>query len=163
MMRKRKTTQKLKDSFGKPKEDDFHFDLIDKYFRNKEHADAFQVLSDKTCNDLDFEELFMLIDRTYSRTGQQYLYDRLRTIPNDSDKIGLSEKLIQKLSDNADFRVNTQLQLNKLNSENAYYISALFQEKHEKPPKWFFIIRVLSFTSLLSLVLLPVNPQMLFV
>ena len=62
-MRKKKIIEKLKESFGQFKDDDFRFDLIEKYFVNKDNSDSFQILSDKTCNDLDFEELFMFLDR----------------------------------------------------------------------------------------------------
>lgn len=162
-MRKRKIIERLKESFGQFKDDDFRFDLIEKYFINKDNSDSFQVLSDKTCNDLDFEELFMFLDRTTSKVGQQCLYNNLRAIPNyinDKDK---KEKLIKKLTDDIDFRINTQLQLEKLNKADVFYISSLFQEEHQQPPKWFFIIRLLSFTSLLSLIMIPINPQMFFV
>jgi hypothetical protein len=163
VMREKKTIKKLKESFGNFKDDDFRFDLIEKYFVNKDNSDSFQVLSDKTCNDLDFEELFMFIDRTTSRVGQQCLYNKLRAIPNTLYDIDNKEKLIKKLTDDIDYRINTQLQLDKLNKDDVFHISSLFQEEYQKPPKWFFIIRLLSFTSLLSLIILPFNPQMFFV
>lgn len=162
-MRKKETIKKLKESFGQLKDDDFRFDLIEKYFAKKDNSDAFQVLSDKTCNDLDFEELFMFVDRTTSRVGQQCLYNRLKAIPKDNNDIDHTEKLIKKLTDDVDYRTNTQVQLDKLNKGDVFHISALFQEEHQQPPKWFFIIRLLSFTSLLSLIMLPFNPQMFFV
>ena len=76
--RKKKDTKRLLESFGKLKVESFDFDLIEKYFRNKDHSGQFQVLSDKTCNDLDFQELFMFIDRTHSKIGQQFLYNKLK-------------------------------------------------------------------------------------
>lgn len=163
-MQKKKTIEKLKESFGKIKDEGFRFDLIKKYFTSKDNTDALQVLSDKTCNDLDFEELFMFLDRTTSRVGQQYLYNRLRTFPNASDAIGCKkEKLIQKLTEDVEYRHKVQLQLEKLNKDDVYHISSLFQDEHVRPPKWFFVFRLLSFTSLLSLIILPFNPQMFFV
>ncbi len=162
-MRKKKKVERLKESFGQFKDDEFRFDLIEKYFENKDNSDSFQVLSDKTCNDLDFEELFMFLDRTTSKVGQQCLYNKLRAISNDISDKDKKEKLIKKLTDDIDFRINTQQQLEKLNKADVFYISSLFQEEHQQPPKWFFIIRMLSFTSLLSLVMIPFNPQMFFV
>ena len=162
-MRKKKTIERLKESFGQLKDDDFRFDFIEKYFVNKDNSDSFQVLSDKTCNDLDFEELFMFLDRTTSRVGQQYLYNRLKAIPNNISDIVNKEKLIEKLTDDDDYRINTQLQLDKLNKEDVFHISSLFQEEHQKPPKWFFVIRLLSFTSVLSLIMYHFNPQMILV
>lgn len=162
-MSKKKDIERIKTSFGKIKDDSFNFDLIEKYFRNKDNSSSFQVLSDKTCNDLDFQEVFMFLDRTNSKVGQQYLYNTLRIIPADSAKNDLREKIIKAFIDDPDLRVNVQRWLEKLNKDDVYYITSLFQEEHTKPPKWFFIIRLLSFTSLLSLMMLPFNPQMILV
>ncbi|MFT5749917.1 MAG: hypothetical protein ACI93S_001190, partial [Ancylomarina sp.] len=85
--RKRKYNEAFLNSFGKIKEDAFNFDLVEKYFRNKKHENSFQVLSDKTCQDLDFDELFMFLDRTQSKVGQQYLYNKLRNIPPNQDEL----------------------------------------------------------------------------
>lgn len=162
-MSKKKDTERLKSSFGELKNVRYDFDLIERYFRNKDNSAAFQILSDKTCNDLDFQELFMFIDRTNSKVGQQYLYNKLRTIPADSEKLILDEEIIKKLTNDNDFRINTQRQLEKFKKYDAYYIASLFQEIHQEPPKWFFVIRLLSFTSLLSLILASINSWTLFV
>ena len=69
---KNKDKDKLNDLFGKVKEDYFSFNQIEKYFRNKDDHKSHQVLSDKTSADLDFQELFMFLDRTTSKVGQQY-------------------------------------------------------------------------------------------
>jgi DNA mismatch repair ATPase MutS len=162
-MRKKRDIERLKASWGEIKDDGFNFEFIERYFRNKDNSDSLQVLSDKTCNDLDFDELFMFLDRTESKVGQQYLYNSLRTIPADSRQNELNEKIINEFTDRLDFRVKTQRLLRKLNKDDVYYISSLFQEEHTEPPKWFFVVRLLSFTSLLSLILLPFNPRLLFI
>ena len=120
---KRKLKERLSASFGKLKDETFTFELIERYFRNKDKTDAFQVLSDKTCNDLDFKELFMFADRTTSKVGQQYLYNAMRTIPADDEKLITQEKLIDKISSNSDLRLNLQLQLDKLVKDDTYYIT----------------------------------------
>jgi DNA mismatch repair ATPase MutS len=155
--------ERLSDSFGKLKNDYFNFESIEKYFRHKDNTGSFQILSDKTCNDLDFNELFMFIDRTTSKVGQQFLYNTLRTIPLNSDKLSQQEKLIRLLSDDVALRLNLQIQLDALSGDSTYYIRSLFQEEHIKKPKWFFVIPLLSFTSLLTLLLLPFTPQFFFV
>jgi len=161
--RKRKNNEAFLNSFGKIKDDVFSFDLIETYFRNKKHESAFQVLSDKTCQDLDFDELFMFLDRTQSKVGQQYLYNKLKCIPSNQDQINRSEALIRAFMEDDEFRTNTQKQLDRLSSSDSYYISSLFKDKYIQPPKWFFAIRMLSFTSLLSLLLFPFNGQLFFV
>jgi hypothetical protein len=159
----KKTKQRLNQSFGELKDDPFYFDSIERYFRNRDHSGAFQILSDKTCRDLDFNELFMFVDRTTSKPGQQFLYNTLRTIPQNGDNITERENLIQEITNDSDLRLDIQLQLDKLTNESSYYISTLFQEEHLKKPKWFFIIRVLSFSSLISLILTLFIPQFFFV
>jgi len=161
--RTKKSREKLLHAFGKLKSESFDLEQIESYFRKKDHSGAFQVLSDKTCNDLDFQELFMFVDRTNSKIGQQFLYNRLRTIPANSNEINGFEPLIDKLTNDPDFRVNIQSQLARLNDREAFYITSLFQEEHLKPPKWFFVVRLLAFTSLFSLILMFFNPAMLFV
>lgn len=161
--RKKNNIEKLRESFGELKDDTFDFNLIELYFRKKDNSDAFQVLSDRTCNDLDFQELFMLIDRTNSKVGQQYLYNKLRTIPSSSSNAGEYEILIDRLTNEPDFRVSIQRQLKKLDKSDTYYISSLFHDEHIKPPKWFFIIRLLSLTSLLSLIMWIFYSEMFFV
>ncbi len=160
---KKKQAEQLRASFGELKEASCNFDLIEKYFRNKDHSASFQELSDKTCNDLDFDELFMFLDRTNSKVGQQYLYNKLRVIPSDSKNLELDEELITQFATNSDFRLEVQAELTKLNQREAYYISTLFQEAHLEQPKWFFVMRLLSFTNILSLLLLPFNYKLGFV
>ncbi len=156
--RKRNSAERLKESFGKLKDESFDFETIGKYFRNKNHQGVYQVLSDKTCKDLDFDELFAFLDRTNSKVGQQYLYNTLRCITVGNANTKLNEELILQLSYDAESRILLQKQIEKLNHKDAYNISTLFHEEHLKKPKWFFIVGLLSFTSFASLILGFINP-----
>lgn len=161
--RKKKIKEKLLNEFGNLKTDSFDFESIESYFRKKDHTASFQTLSDKTCKDLDFHELFMFIDRTNSRVGQQYLYNKLRNIPKVPSENRRNEKLLDEFTNNSDFRVAVQSQLSKLNDREVYYIASLFQDEILKPPKWYFIVPLLSFTSVLSLIMAFFNPALFFV
>lgn len=161
--RKKKSIAILKDSFTVIKNESFDFNLIERYFRNKDNSGSFQVISDKTCNDLDFDEFFMFADRTTSKPGQQFLYDRLRNIPSDRDKFISQESLLRTLKGNMSLVYELQYLLKKLSGTNAYYIQSLFQEKHADPPSWFYLVKLLSFTSLLSVLTLPYIPQAGFI
>jgi hypothetical protein len=156
--RKNRIKEKLLSEFGNLKTDSFDFKYIESYFRKKDHSAAFQTLSDKTCNDLDFNELFMFIDRTNSKVGQQYLYNKLRNIPADSTENIKNERLLDEFTNNSDFRVSVQSQLSKLNDSEVYYIATLFQDEILKPPKWYFVVPLLSFTSVLSFIMAFFNP-----
>ena len=156
--RKSRNKEKLLSEFGNLKSDSFDFENIESYFRKKDNSATFHTLSDKTCNDLDFAELFMFIDRTNSRIGQQYLYNKLRNIPADPIKNISNENLLEEFTNNSDFRVSVQRQLSKLNHREVYYVATLFQDEILKPPKWYFIVPLLSFASALSFVLAFFNP-----
>jgi hypothetical protein len=160
---KKKIRERLIGSFGRLKSDSFYFESIEKYFRNKNHNGDFQVLTDKTCKDLDFNEFFMFADRTTSYVGQQFLYDTLRTIPPNGDKFVEQEKLIDQISKDSSLRLELQIHLDKLTRESTYFITTLFQDEYIKKPKWFFIIPVCSFASLFALLLIPFIPQFFFV
>ena len=140
---KKKIKERLIESFGKVKNDSFSFESIEKYFRNKDHTGAFQVLSDKTCNDLDFNELFMFVDRTTSKVGQQILYNKLRTIPSNGERLVEAEKLVEQISKDQNMRLKLQLPLDQLAKDSTYFITSLFQDEHIKKPKWFFVIPLL--------------------
>ena len=157
--RKKITTD---EKFGKVKDEYFDLKQIDEYFRKKDNANSFQTISDKTCNDLDFSELYMFLDRTTSKIGQQFLYNKLRNIPNNLNESIAHEKLVEEFANNSDFRLSVQYQLLKLNNNNTFFISALFQDEHLKPPKWFYIVRILSLTSILSLIMVFFKPIFLF-
>lgn len=160
---KKKNKEKLLIEFGNLKGDSFDFENIESYFRKKHNTTAFQTLSDKTCNDLDFQELFMYIDRTNSKVGQQYLYNKLRNIPVDSAGKLNQERLLDEFTKNSNFRVLVQSQLTKLNDREAFYVATLFQDEILKPPKWYFIVQLLSFTSVLSFILAFFNSAFILV
>ena len=52
---------------GEEKAESYNFFDISSFFRFDTHRNALGVLSDQTCSDLGFEDLFMFSDRTASR------------------------------------------------------------------------------------------------
>ena len=84
--RKKKKLATLKseliDSWGKSKPDEyFSFKDIRLYFDNNRHKNnAYHIISEKCNQDLDLDEIFKFIDRTSSKIGQQFLYNKLRTV-----------------------------------------------------------------------------------
>ena len=67
-------------------------------------------------------------------------------------------KLIEHFNKHPNERLKIEYELSKLNHQDSYYISDLFQDEHIENPKWFFLIPLLSFTSLLSIFLGFFNP-----
>lgn len=152
--KKTKYLEYLKSNFGQIKSELFDFDSIKTYFTHKTTKHSIQKINDKTCQDLDFEEFFMYIDRTNSVVGQQFLYNKVRNIPATDSQLDLKENIIDLISSNESFRLETQWNLSKLNDSNAYYIPKLFQSFSQKPSKWDGWMRGLSVLSFISICLL---------
>jgi len=136
----------------KLKDDDFNFDLIEHYFKRKNQTGKFQIINDQIMNDIDFYELYMFVDRTHSKIGQQYFYNQLLTI-NAKIDFNEQEQLVDYFIENEDTRIKTQNLLSKLNRRETYYISNLFLDGYISKPKWFWVIGLLSVMSLIVLVL----------
>ena len=135
-----------------PKEEDFNFGLIEHYFRYKDHSNVFQVADNQLINDADLDELFMYIDRTHSKIGQQYLYNQILSIdatPNFEEQ----ESLIESFAKHKEERIKIQSLLSKLNRRESYYISHLFLSGFIPKPNWFWVVKILSIASFGTLLL----------
>ena len=79
---------------------------IERYARYLATSQKQSILSDKTANDLNFEELFGYLDLTTSKVGQQYFYARLRS--NELTPYqNRHEAITQQFSTNAGFALET--------------------------------------------------------
>ena len=148
-----KQRSQTSDEFRKVKIDDFDFERIASYSNGKEHSEHMQFLSDRTCTDLDFEDLFVLVDRTNSKVGQQYLYDILRSIPSNDFRANSFEKIIKTLDASPEIEKSLVFSLSKLNDQGVYFLKNLFQRPLIKRPKWFWVVPVFSFAGLVTSVL----------
>ncbi|WKK81656.2 MutS-related protein [Marivirga arenosa] len=148
--------------FGKIKEVPFYFHWISEFF-HKSNIKESNKLSDQTCDDLDFEELFMFLDRTNSSVGQQYFYYQLRTISKDATIKSEDEVIIDEIANNLNFRKTVEDKLRSLNSTEAYYISKLFQEKSFEVPRWYKLLPILTLMTLFSLIGLLIFPDLIYI
>lgn len=141
-------------SAGRIKDELFFFEDIARFFAGKDHCRAFQVLTAQSCTDIDFEKLFIFLDRTTSRTGQQYLYNLLRSIPFSSplkEEAGIREAL----SANPLLREKVRKALSSLTRTEAYTLPSLFQGECRTMRKGCVaLLYVLRFLPLLFLLLL---------
>ena len=143
------------------KSEDFHFELIENYFKKKDNSTAFQTISGQLMDDIDFYDLFEFIDRTSSKIGQQYLYNQLLVINNDlhfEEQEALADYFLQ----NEEKRLRAQKLFSKLNRRESFYISHLFLNDYIPKPKWFWVIPLLSFASLVTIVLTFFISRMVF-
>ncbi|GHT78742.1 DNA mismatch repair protein MutS [Bacteroidia bacterium] len=135
----------------KDEKDDFYFDLIEHYFKYSTKSDEFQIIDNQMMNDIDFQELFIFIDRTQSKIGQQYLYNQLLVIPLKLN-FDEQEQVIEQATENEHNLLKIKSLLSKLNKRNAYYISHLFLDGYIPKPNWFWIIKVLAFAGFATLI-----------
>ena len=147
-----KKTKKPVLKWNEQKDEDFHFELIEHYFINKNNSSTFQTIGDQLKKDIDFEDLFMFIDRTSSKIGQQYLYNKLLVIDKYLN-FDNQETLIDYFTHNEEKRMRAQTLFSKLNKRESFYISHLFLNDYIPKPKWFWVIPLLSVLTLTALVL----------
>lgn len=159
--RYKKKNKKQSEAWKQIKDESFDFDLIESYFNSKEQETVFQRINNKTIHDIDLHEIFMFIDRTSSRVGQQYLLDKLFTLKSPP-AFETQETLIAYFNDNQDKRGSARQRLSHLNKHEAYYISDLFSTQYVQKPKWYRIIPFLSVLSIAALVLTFFMYEMIF-
>ncbi len=167
--RTKKKIEEIRAAWGNPKNGSFDFDSISKY-ADTVNKSRFHQLAKQTIDDIDFYGLFTFIDRTTSKVGQQFLYKKIIEPTNNiKDQ---SERLITIFTNDKQLREEIQLELLKLNSNGAYYISSLLGDKLLEKPKWFnllildiFIVACLlilsfKFPILIIVLILPITLNM---
>lgn len=111
---KRKIKEKLYHEFGSlpvKKYGNERIAHIDTYF--KKHKEDNQI-DDITWNDLSMNDIFIMMNHTYSATGEEYLYHTLRSVGKSKEELEQLEERIQFFDDNEDIRVATQLYMMEL-------------------------------------------------
>ncbi|HIP48010.1 MAG TPA: DNA mismatch repair protein MutS [Lutibacter sp.] len=160
----KKLINSLKKNWGKPKKNEyFSFDSIEQYYINTSNKKtAFHIISDRTKNDLDINEVFKYIDRTSSKIGQQYLYYKLRTIEN-KEKLNEFDKLTELFKNDNELRLQSQIVLSQLNSYNAYDLEKLIHDIAIEKPNYTKYLIPLSLTAVISILLGFFYPILFFV
>jgi len=152
--RVKKMKLKLIDTWGDLKnERHYNFFVIRRYFENNTHKKkAFHVISVKTKDDLDLDDVFKFIDRTSSKIGQQYLYFKLRTIGSIKALLQF-DSLVKIVEKNRHLRIEIQMLLSKLNSNESYYLEELFHGEQVQKLKHIWVVRFLTASAILILFL----------
>lgn len=152
---KKKLKNQLKQQWSKPIERKRDFELISRFHINKVKGNSYQTISAQVRNDLNFEEVFKVVDRTSSRIGQQFLYHKLNRIENDDQKLKQFDKLVSFFQDNEDIRCETQLKLQQHSNKNASYICDFFQKEMLEKPKHQLLSYFSTILIILALITLP--------
>lgn len=150
--RKQDLLNNLTSNWSKPK--DFRnsrFHLIERYDKNTESEnEIFHRISDKTVSDLDLKDVFKIIDRTYSKIGEQYLYYKIRNI---GDQKNLSDfyDLTLLFEKNENLRLKIQVELTKINYYKSYYFEELVTSEPMQKPKILWLVYTLTILTILCL------------
>ena len=147
----KKRLQQLVENWGKAKDEKFNFKEVKRYFDSKLLVGDFHQINDQTAKDLDFTALFILLDRTTSKPGQQYFYNHLRNI-NSENQLKRFSTFSDTFLEAENDRLKIQSQLSKLNHYNAYDFVRLITDEPMKRPKWIVWVYILSFLSIFSLI-----------
>ncbi len=146
-------------NWGKQKENEyFNFYIIKQYFENSFYKNnSYHKISERTSIDLDIDELFKFIDRTSSKIGQQFLYFKIRTIET-IEKLKKFGSLTNLFLNDKKLRLNCQLILSKLNSQDSYDLEKLINDKPIEKPSYLKYIYASSFSSILLIISGFFNP-----
>jgi DNA mismatch repair ATPase MutS len=165
--RKKRVLQELRHNWGRPKDEDFDFNVIGRFARI-ESDNAYHKLSDQTINDIDFYKLFALLDRTTSRVGQQFLYRQVSQPTNSIGELQKFDESVNLFTKDVSLREQIQLDLVRLSSYDAHSISLLFRDKLIEKPTWYryiwlnisFVVALIllatQFPALLILLIVPI-------
>ncbi|MFY0593030.1 MutS-related protein [Roseivirga sp.] len=156
--RAKKRKAELLEHYAQLKKEVFNFDIIKKYASATKNTEGDFRISDATYNDLDFDEVFMFLDRSISKIGQQYLYSTFQIIPKDNSQTIRREKRIQQLKGNLETKEQCIVALSKLSDYETHYITSLFLEDQIQKPNWFWLIKlsgIISATTFISAFFFP--------
>ena len=146
-----KRLKKLRESWGKLPEKPLDTEST-KYYHNFNTNKAFEHsyhVDDNTWDDMDFNELYAIINRTVTPVGAQYLFSLLRHPVVDKSILDEREQLINHFTKNQDLREKVQLTIKQLDEENAKYLPySLWKPLPDKP----FYTRFLPLISLISVI-----------
>jgi DNA mismatch repair ATPase MutS len=138
--KEKKTIQQIRADWGSTKTEIKNFQLIEN-FSLLTTTIPFHKLNNQTINDIDLQDVFTFIDKTNSKPGQQYLYNKLISPTNDIDGLKQFNDQVKFFTENITERERAQILLQKINHHNAYYIVSLLSDNLLSPSKWrkFFI------------------------
>ena len=152
------TLEKIRNKWGRPVNAKRNFKLI-AAFLNAEDNSA--KISSTTANDLDLHNIFNFIDRTNSKPGKQYLYKKLFTPETSFETLSKFDRKTDILNRPRPDLEKIELELSKLNSPDAYYLTELFLKEHEfmLPPQILFFIRYSGAAIIWLITLLCIIPN----
>ncbi|MGG9962134.1 MutS-related protein [Ferruginibacter sp. SUN106] len=133
--RQKKRLQALQQEWGKPNTLGRNYELIENFSLLTTTA-YFHQLTAQTITDIDLHDLFAFIDRTTSKPGQQYLFNKLIRPTDKPADLKYYNEQVDFFSANEKSRAEAQLLLSSLGHHDAYYITNLLDNELLEKPKW---------------------------
>jgi energy-coupling factor transporter ATP-binding protein EcfA2 len=117
---------------------ELNFERVGKYYRQSVKEDFFQDIPAKVWNDLDMDEIFLKIDKTQTKYGQQFLYKSLKLV-HGGPVLDLDlETTIQSIQQNPNFEAFLTAKLLGLAKNDSYFLCNVFQKGFPNPPAFVF-------------------------
>lgn len=101
----------LKENYGKRPEREYEyneFQSITHYYKRSLENYQGSVIDDITWHDLDMDSIYMLVNHTWSQSGQEYLYDILRKPIEDTAVLEERDRVIRYFMENEPERIRLQ-------------------------------------------------------
>ena len=152
---------KIRSAWGHPKTESFHFERIGNFAALTERK-GFHQLSKQSQQDIDICELFIFIDRTNSKVGQQYLFKKLIQPAITTEGLHLLNERANLFTGNVVLREEIQAELTRLNTNNAYYIASLLHDNLLERPPWFKFLPI-NILAIVILLVLSFNYPVLLI
>lgn len=159
--RKRKL-EKLRAIWGLPLERIPNFDLIRNYHDLICNGSGDDFVDDKTWTDLNFNNIYSLIDRNISGPGRQYLYYLLHKYESNNELLEKRLRQIELFKGNQELREKIQLALQRISSDDTYFIVSLLLGEKPVIPKYPLLIYLCSALSLLAILAAFYNSTFFF-
>jgi len=145
--KKRKIRKEIADNFGQSSDKPRTINLINTYYKFNKKGNL--LLNEKTWIDLQMDDVFGFVDRTFSKTGQQVLYDKLHRIHTEKELNDFNLK-VEYYEKNDDKKMENLFFLHQYENSCSYDLPDIFFNKiNSTIPKWILSLSLLSVILLL--------------
>lgn len=155
--KKKEAIKSFRNNWGDPKSKSYRWKKIRLYHDHLKSTSGYKGIDDETWDDLNFGEIYKKIDHTVSPVGQQVLFNMLHSpLFNDSELE--RRKQFPEVFKDEDFRINLQMELNKLNDVEVWRLPKLLYEELPDIPCWYNGLLAIPFLAVSCIILGFINP-----
>lgn len=155
--KKDKILAKIKEDWKDVKTDGINIEKLEWYMPIS--VKDVHEINEQTISDIDFHQLFAFIDRTISKIGQQFLFQKLKSPEKNIARLKDLDDRAVFFNDNAGIRENVQVVLSNLNHDDAYTIALLINQRFPSKPSWYNWLIVDVVVLILAIIIGFINPN----